>query len=218
MRSRTGWRTAISVAAIAAVAGSGQAAIAAPAPAAASQATIRIDAAHPSGRLAADYVGLSYEMRELSMGSFDASKGNLVQVFKTLGRNSSNLRIAGNTLDRDTLWVPAGEQPPSPLPAWVANTVGPADLARLNKFLLATGWKSEVGVNLGRWDARLGADQARAMQNILGSRMTASRVRQRARPVGREGLPAGRLRLRRLPEGLADVRRGVRPPHQVRRP
>ena len=192
MRSRTGWRTAISVAAIAAVAGSGQAAIAAPAPAAASQATITIDAAHPSGRLAADYVGLSYEMRELSMGSFDASKGNLVQVFKTLGRDSSNLRISGNTLDRDTLWVPAGEQPPTPLPEWVANTVGPADLTRLNKFLVATGWKGQVGVNVGRWDPRLGADQARAMQQILGSRMVAAQCgNEPDQWVGKGFRPAG---------------------------
>ena len=177
MGTRTGWRTAVSAVAIAAVTGTGPAAIAAPVPAPAAPAptpaTITIDRANPAGKLPADFIGLSYEMRELSMGSFDASRGNLVQIFKTLGRNGSNIRISGNTLDRDTLWVPAGEQPPQPLPEWVANTVSPSDIRRLNSFLVKTGWKSEIGINLGRWDARLGADQSRSMFSILGPRLAA---------------------------------------------
>ena len=49
------------------------------------------------------------------------SKGNAVALFRTLGR--SNLRISGNQLDRDTLWVPAGQPAPDPLPSWVADIV-----------------------------------------------------------------------------------------------
>src|SRR5262245_46791233 len=74
--------------------------------------TIAVDRAHPFGALPADFVGLSYEMRELSSlcttgtctGNFDAGTGNLVALYRNLGR--SNVRIAGNQLDRDTLWVP----------------------------------------------------------------------------------------------------------------
>src|SRR5690349_18083883 len=65
--------------------------------AAASPAKVIVDTSRPGTALAADFVGLSYEMRELSMGSFDPTTGNLVQLFKTLGR--SNIRIGGNTLD-----------------------------------------------------------------------------------------------------------------------
>jgi hypothetical protein len=172
MSGRTGWKAAVSAVVVAAVTATGQAALAAPEPAAVSQATITVGT-QASGRLPSDFIGLSYEMRELSMGSFDASRGNLVAVYRTLGRNSSNIRISGNTLDRDTLWIPAGEQAPSPLPEWVANTVGPADISRLNAFLVATGWRSEVGINVGRWDARLGANQAQSMSTILGQRLTA---------------------------------------------
>src|SRR5256885_12653316 len=69
-------------------------------------------------------------------GNFDARKGNLVALFHNLGR--SNVRISGNQLDRDTLWVPAGQQPPNPLPHWGKDAVTPAHIVRLNGLLRAT--------------------------------------------------------------------------------
>jgi hypothetical protein len=140
-------------------------------PAAPDTATITIDAAHPGGRLAGDAVGLSFEMRELGIGNLDPDRGNVAQMFRTLG--AGNVRIAGNTLDRDTLWVPAGQPPPDPKPAWVEDIVTPADIRRLGKLLDVAGWTAEVGINVGRWDAALGADQARAMTRILGPRLVA---------------------------------------------
>jgi hypothetical protein len=133
--------------------------------------TVTVDAAHPAGRLPGDFAGLSFEMRELGIGNLDPAKGNVVQLMRTLG--PSNLRIAGNTLDRDTLWVPAGAQPPAVKPDWVQDIVTPGDIQRLRRLLDATGWKSEVGINVGRWDPALGADQARAMTRILGPRLVA---------------------------------------------
>ena len=140
--------------------------------------TITIDRTHPFGALPSDFVGLSYEMRELSKlctngpctGNFDARQGNLITLLRNLGR--SNVRIAGNQLDRDTLWVPAGQQPPSPLPAWVADVVTPADIARLAGVLRETGWKAEVGINLAHFDPTLAADEAQSLQRILGPRLS----------------------------------------------
>src|SRR6188768_2003319 len=66
--------------------------------------TITVDSRHPGGRLPADFVGLSFEMRELGIGNLDPAQGNTAALLRTLG--PGNLRIAGNTLDRDTLWVP----------------------------------------------------------------------------------------------------------------
>lgn len=140
--------------------------------------TVTVDAMHPFGNLPADFVGLSYEMRELSsacttgdcLGGFDADKGNLVALFKTLGR--SNIRISGNTLDRDTLWVPAGEQPPDPLPDWVKDVVTPADIARLGQFLTETGWRAEVGINLAHYEPRLAADEAHTLLAVLGRHLS----------------------------------------------
>lgn len=171
-KSRNGWRTLVSAAVVLALTATGTATGQPASAAPVERAGITVDAANPAGRLPSDFVGLSYEMRELYTGGFDARRGNLVPLFRTLGK--SNLRISGNTLDRDTLWVPEGTQPPQPLPEWVQSIVTPADIRRLNKFLVATGWKTEIGINVGRWDPVLGADQARAMFSILGRRLLAA--------------------------------------------
>ncbi|HEY0535282.1 MAG TPA: glycosyl hydrolase family 79 C-terminal domain-containing protein [Actinoplanes sp.] len=132
-------------------------------------ATVSLDTAHPGSRLASDAVGLSFEERELGIGNLDAGKGNMVRLFRTLG--PSNVRIDGNTLDRDSLWVPAGQQPPDPKPDWVQDIVTPNDIKRLRTFLDATGWKAEVGINVGRWDPALGRDQAKTLQHVLGPKL-----------------------------------------------
>ncbi|MFL6110038.1 MAG: glycosyl hydrolase family protein, partial [Catenulispora sp.] len=134
-------------------------------------ATVTVDVAHPAGRLASDAVGLSFEERELGIGNLDPDKGNMAQLMRTLG--PSNLRIGGNTLDRDTLWVPAGQAPPDPKPEWVQDVVTPTDIKRLRGLLDATGWTAEVGVNVGHWDRALAADQIRAMDRLLGKRLVA---------------------------------------------
>ena len=156
----------------------GQLTTAASAVAADATTAVTVDRAHPFGRLPSDFVGLSYEMRELSAnctsggctGNFDAAQGNLVALYRNLGR--SNLRIAGNQLDRDTLWVPAGQQAPDPLPSWVADIVTPNDIVRLNQFLKQVGWKSEVGINMAHYDPALAADEAHTLFSVLGSRLS----------------------------------------------
>jgi hypothetical protein len=172
------YRLAVAVAAAALVAAGGQAALAAPVEAGEAPTAITVDPTHPFGKLPSDFVGLSYEERELASwcttgdctGNFDARTGNLVALYRNLGR--SNLRIGGNQLDRDTLWVPAGQQPPNPLPAWVKDIVTPADIAKLNQLLRETGWKAEVGINLAHYDPALAADEARNLFAILGSRLS----------------------------------------------
>src|SRR6266511_3416560 len=131
-------RLAVAAAAAVLLAAVGQAAAAAPVQAGVSRTSITVDRAHPFSRLPADFVGLSYEMRELASwcttgdctGNFDARTGNLVALYKNLGK--SNVRIGGNQLDRDTLWLPAGQQAPNPLPDWVKDIVTPADIARFD--------------------------------------------------------------------------------------
>jgi hypothetical protein len=153
-------------------------------------AAVSVDTAHPSGRLPADFVGLSFEMRELGIGNLDPRQGNLAALLRTLGRG--NLRIGGNTLDRDTLWVPAGQQPPDPLPDWVKDVVTANDIRRLAGFVDATGWRAEVGINVGRWDPVAAADQAHAMTSILGDRLLATECgNEPDQWVGKGFRPAG---------------------------
>jgi len=134
-------------------------------------ATVTIDAAHPAGRLAQDAVGLSFEVRELGIGNLDPNRGNVLQMFRTLG--PSNVRVGGNTLDRDTLWIPAGTQAPIPKPDWVQSIVTPNDLKRFRDLLDRTGWSAIVAVNAGRPDLPLIADEAKAVDKILGRRLLA---------------------------------------------
>jgi len=171
-------RLAVAAAAAVLLAAVGQAAAAAPVQAGVSRTSITVDRGHPFSRLPADFVGLSYEMRELASwcttgdctGNFDARTGNLVALYKNLGK--SNVRIGGNQLDRDTLWLPAGQQAPNPLPDWVKDIVTPADIARFDQLLKETGWKAEVGINLAHYDANLAADEARNLFAILGPRLS----------------------------------------------
>ena len=183
----TGWRAALGMAtAVATLTGTAGVAVADPV----STATITIDTTHPAGRLASDFVGLSFEMRELGIGNLDPAKGNAAALFKTLGR--SNVRISGNTLDRDTLWVPQGQEPPNPLPTWVNDVVTPTDVKRLNRFLSVTGWNTMVGINLGRWDQALGTDQAKSMFSILGRKLVAAECgNEPDQWVGKAFRPAG---------------------------
>src|SRR5258706_72816 len=110
---------ATGVVSVAVATGSGSSAAAMPTEA--PRTVITVDFGSPAGRLPADFVGLSFEIRELGIGNLDPDRGNLVPLFRTLGR--SNLRIAGNTLDRDTLWAPPGQPVPDALPAWRASDV-----------------------------------------------------------------------------------------------
>src|SRR5205807_6695081 len=166
------WRRRLAGVAMAAVAaGIAQGAATFGVAAAASPVSVTIDPAHAAGRLPADFVGLSYEIRELGTGGFDEDRGNLVRLLRTLG--AGNLRISGNTLDRDTLWVSERTPRPDPLPAWVQDVVTPADVARLGEFLEAVGWRAEVGINLGHFDAASASDEARTLFSRLGRRLVA---------------------------------------------
>jgi hypothetical protein len=53
----------------------------------------------------------------------------------------------------------------------VQDVVTPADIARLDGLLRATGWKAEVGINLAHYDPALAADEARTLASILRSRL-----------------------------------------------
>ncbi|MEV4642371.1 hypothetical protein AB0J80_33975 [Actinoplanes sp. NPDC049548] len=162
-------------------------AAAAPAP---GGATVTVDAQHPGARLPGDLVGLSFEMRELGIGNLDARRGTMAQLLRTLG--PSNIRISGNTLDRDGIWLPEGQALPDPQPDWLQHVVTHTDIRRLDDLLDATGWRAEVGINLGRWDAAAAADQARVLRKELGHQLVAAECgNEPDQWVGKGFRPAG---------------------------
>ena len=95
---------------LASAAGAGFAAAASPD----TEATVTVDTSNPGPGLAADLVGLSFEATELGTGGFDAGTGNLTALFRGLG--AGNVRIGGNSLDRDVFW-----QPGASLAGWAVS-------------------------------------------------------------------------------------------------
>jgi hypothetical protein len=215
-RTRHRW---VRLAVVAALATAASQAVVAPARADSAATTIVVDRTQALGDLPADFVGLSYEMRELASscttgscpGGFDADRGNLVPLLRNLGR--SNVRISGNQLDRDTLWEPAGQSPPDPLPSWVADVVTPADITRLDKVLRATGWKAEVGINLAHYDPALAADEAHSLSSILRSRLAGAECGNEPNHYASNGYrpaPYDFAQHRQDWEACADLMRGER--------
>src|SRR5581483_1982420 len=104
-------------------------------------ATVTVDLSQTSGNLAPDFVALSYEASRLPTTAFDPTQGNLAALLRTLNF-WGNIRIGGNTVDRETFWQPNNE----PVPSWATVVVKPADIDRLARFSRATNWRVELAV------------------------------------------------------------------------
>lgn len=109
-----------------------------------------------------DFIGLSYEIQQLSDPSFFApSNHGLIAQFRALAPHGV-LRLGGNTSDVGW-WKPTPEAKQPPLPANVilrtppgerspmelSYAVTPEAVRNLRAFLEATGWNTLFGINLG---------------------------------------------------------------------
>src|SRR3954447_2583074 len=105
----------------------------------AAAATVTVDGTRTTGTLARDTVGLSYEMRTVGEGGFDALTGNEAALFATLGVH--HLRIGGNTVDYGTFWQKAGSR----------CRAGPASSSPPRT---PTGWRPSRGPSMPGWPGR----------------------------------------------------------------
>ena len=126
--------------------------------------TVTVEPTQMGREFALGAVGLSIEAEELTTRDLNTSHSSLVALMRLLGPGV--LRIGGNTLDR-SWWTSDAEQPP----AWATSVVTPADLVSLRELLVATGWRSILGVDLGHFEPTRAADEARTAERILGSRL-----------------------------------------------
>ena len=125
-----------------------------------------VDESQTSGYLAPDFIGLSYEASQLPTSGFDPTKGNLVALLRTLNK-WGNLRIGGNTVDRETFWQPNDQS----VPSWASVVIKPSDIDRLARFSRATNWKVELAMNLGHLDATSIASEAQYVSSSLGRQL-----------------------------------------------
>lgn len=147
-------------------------------------ATLTIHAEQPGPTLPPNYIGLSYEIEQLSDPSFfSPANTGLIEQFRALSRNGV-LRLGGNTSDVGW-WKPKPDSKQPPLPSNVVLQTpqgerSPMDLAyavtqeavrNLRSFLDATGWTCLYGINLGSSMPARAADEAEFVHKTLGPRL-----------------------------------------------
>ena len=131
-----------------------------------------------------DFIGLSYEIQQLSDPNFFApSNTGLIAQFRALAPHGV-LRLGGNTSDVGW-WKPTPESKQPPLPANVvlrtppgerspmalSYAVTPEAVRNLRGFLDATGWTTLFGINLGTSTPERAAEEAVFVAKTLGSRL-----------------------------------------------
>jgi hypothetical protein len=103
--------------------------------------------ARPSGpAVPADFLGLSYEVRDITQVGQFADGGNLVGYLRSLG--SGLMRFGGATADTRSAWTPPGVL----APPWATATVTPADIDRIARLARESGWRVLMTVNFGHFD------------------------------------------------------------------
>ena len=130
-------------------------------------------------RMLSDFVGLSYEVQQLTDPNFfSAQNTGLVREFKALS-STGVLRLGGNTSEfaywKPTLDSPEPEHPQvrevtgEPKAQYYAVT--PVAVRNLAKFLQATGWTCLYGIGMGTNTPTRAAEEAVFVANTLGNRL-----------------------------------------------
>ncbi len=124
--------------------------------------TVVVDSAQPGARVPRDFLGLSFEMADLSRIATYAHQGDLVALMRSLGPGV--MRFGGISADTNTGWS-TGPSPPAP---WNTRPVGPQTMSGLGELARATGWRVILTVDLGHYDPGAAAQEARSAQAALG--------------------------------------------------
>ena len=145
--------------------------------AAPASAAITLQPDKPGPAIPSNYIGLSYEIEQLSDPAFFSGyNAGLIEQFRDLTPHGV-LRLGGNTSDVGW-WKPT---PSSPQPtihvrntgvgepsADLAYAITPEAITNLRAFLDATGWTCLFGINLGTNTPGRAADQAVFVAKTLG--------------------------------------------------
>lgn len=136
----------------------------------------------------ADNIGISFESTALADARLDPSSSNLDDLLNSLG--SPALRFGGNELDRRVFWTSSGES--TNKPEQVAVT--PEDLKRLKKLVDVTGSTVTMGIPLGKYDPKRGADMAAHTVDILGDSLVGLAIGNEPNGYKVKDVPNGAVR------------------------
>ena len=150
-----------------------------PQPAVTADVTLEDDPSAP--KIPPTYVGLSYELSQLSDPAFfSASNADLVSYFKLLSPHGV-LRLGGNT--SEFCWFRVNASTPSPklrVPPgdlatnWMPHqlfAITPQAIDALAGFLKATGWRLIYGLNYGNSTPERAAQEAAYVANAVGAQL-----------------------------------------------
>jgi hypothetical protein len=130
-------------------------------------------------RMPIDFVGLSYEVQQLTDPTFfSAQNGGLIREFKALS-SIGLLRLGGNTSEF-AYWKPKPDSPEPEHPQ-VREVVGepkaqyyavtPEAVRNLAEFLQATGWNCIYGIGMGTNTPTRAAEEAVFVADTLSDRL-----------------------------------------------
>jgi hypothetical protein len=143
------------------------------------QANLAIPSEATGPHVPADFIGLSYEVRELANPDFFSAKNTgLIRAFRQLSSRGV-LRLGGNTSEFGW-WKPTPNSP-EPEHPYTREVVGepkasyyavaPEAIRNLAAFLEATGWTCLYGINMGTNTPARAAGEAQFAAKTLGSRL-----------------------------------------------
>ena len=128
---------------------------------------VSIDVGHPGPTVPGDFIGLSFEPRNLPTLAALARRGNLVELLRALGPGL--LRFGGVSGDKQTAWV--GER--ARRASWATYAIGASDLRGLAELASRAGWRVLLSVNLGHYDPAAAAQEISAARRALGGELAA---------------------------------------------
>ena len=145
-----------------------------------SSATLTLHPDKTGLTIPSNYIGLSYEIEQLSDPSFfSTSNTGLIEQFRALSPNGV-LRLGGNTSDVGW-WKPTPSSTPPPMNIRNTGTgepnsslvyaITPEAITNLRAFLDATGWTCLFGINLGTNTPDRAAEQAAFVAKTLGHKL-----------------------------------------------
>jgi hypothetical protein len=145
------------------------------------RASISIHSGSLGRRVPARYIGLSYELAQLSDPTFfSAERTDLISLFRQLSP-SGLLRLGGNTSEfcwfqADSSTVPIKlHLPPGDLAHnWMPHrlfAIQPEAIHALAEFLRATGWQAIYGINFGNSTPERAAVEAAYVARTLGDKL-----------------------------------------------
>ena len=133
--------------------------------------TLTLDTGAGRGIIAADYMGLGYEISSVAVpGLLSAKNRDYVRLVQKLGRQGV-IRIGGNTSDFSS-YQAMGEAKSLPK----GSVINEASLRELRGFVDAIGWRLIWGLNLGQNDLGNALEEARAVSAIMGDRLIALEI------------------------------------------